>query len=244
MNHELAVILAGGLGTRLRSVVSDCPKALAPIQGKPFLHWLLSFLSRRGIGECLLLLGYKAEQIMEYCGDGRAWGLSINYSLEPAPLDKGGALRFALPQIHHDDFLFLNGDTILDVDIPSMFSTSRERGSHVLIGLRKGPSIERMDPVEIDGAGKVLRFGDVTIPADERGEWFVNGGVYVVKKHVVESLPEGRLSWEKQVLPTLLRKKQPVHSLQSRGYFIDIGVPEDYQRAQEEIPRFVASLKA
>ncbi|MDD2206104.1 MAG: nucleotidyltransferase family protein [Aminobacterium sp.] len=242
MKSELAVILAGGLGTRLRSVVSDRPKALALIGGKPFLHWLFLFLRQRGIGKCLLLLGYKADQIREYCQNGEPWGLSIEYSVEPEPLDKAGALRYALPSIQEDDFLFLNGDTLLDVDIESMFKESRHLDADVVIALRKWPSIERTDPVEIDEDKRVLRFGDSSIAAGDDGQWLINGGLYVVKRKVVEDLPEGRLSWEKDVLPALLERNAPVYAHEAEGFFVDIGVPDDYQKSQKNIPEFIVSL--
>ena len=114
---RLAVILAGGLGTRLRGVVSDVPKALAPIAGRPFLDWLLTMLSCRGITKILLLLGYGADKIMAFVEDGSKWNLKATYSLEKEPLDKGGALRNALPYIDERTFFFMNGDTLLDMDL-------------------------------------------------------------------------------------------------------------------------------
>ncbi|MDD2380039.1 nucleotidyltransferase family protein [Aminobacterium colombiense] len=244
MGDELAVILAGGLGTRLRRVVSDCPKSLAPIDGKPFLYWLFLFLRQKGIGQCVLLLGYKSEQIIEYCQNGEKWGLSIEYSLEPKPLDKGGALRYALPLIQKERFLFLNGDTLLDVNIEQMFHQSRKLDSDVLIALRKWPSIERTDPVEVDKQNRVLRFGNPSIKAGCDGHWLVNGGMYIVKRSILEPLPEGRLSWEKNVLPSLLNDGKDVYAFEAKGYFIDIGVPEDYEKSQMEIPQFINSLSS
>lgn len=105
-NERLAVILAGGLGTRLRGVVSNVPKALAPVAGKPFLDWLLTMLRRKGVDRVLLLLGYGAEKIMAFVGDGDKWNVKVAYSLEEELLDKAGALRNALPLIDERSFFF------------------------------------------------------------------------------------------------------------------------------------------
>jgi len=234
---DYAVILAGGFGTRLRSVVNDIPKALAPVGGKPFLFWLLSLLSARGVKRVLMLLGYGAKQISDYCGDGREWGLFIDYSVEDEPMDKGGALRFALDKIDASNFFFMNGDTFFDVDFSAMAKFHLERTSDLTIATRKWPSIDRTDPLEIDEKSRVISFGRKDLPPDHRGEWFINGGIYVVERELVEGLPCKRMSWEHELIPRFLNDGKALYAFSQDGkYFIDIGVPEDYHRAQESIP--------
>lgn len=237
---RLAVILAGGLGTRLRGIVSDVPKALAPIAGRPFLDWLLTMLSCRGITKILLLLGYGADKIMAFVEDGNKWNLKATYSLEKEPLDKGGALRNALPYIDERTFFFMNGDTLLDMDLDEMFDFHVNKRAKVTIAARPWKDLTRVDPLKVDEESKVVSFGEKNVPPEEGGFWLVNGGFYVVDRDIVEELPLRRLSWEKEVVPQLVRRGV-VYSFRSDGYFIDIGVPEDYFKAQREIPYILGS---
>lgn len=235
---KLAVILAGGLGTRLRKVVSDVPKSLAPIAGKPFLDWLLTLLRRKGIDEVLLLLGYGAEKIVGFVGNGSKWGIKTAYSIENEPLDKAGALRNALALINRPTFFFLNGDTLLDLDFDEMLEFHLGKKAKLTIAVRPWKDLSRVDPVKIGDNFKVTTFGVKDVPPEDDGLWLVNGGVYVVEKDVVERLPLKRLSWEATVIPDLV-EKGVVYAYVSRGYFIDIGVPDDYFRAQKEIPEIL-----
>lgn len=237
-NERLAVILAGGLGTRLRGVVSNVPKALAPVAGKPFLDWLLTMLRRKGVDRVLLLLGYGAEKIMAFVGDGDKWNVKVAYSLEEELLDKAGALRNALPLIDERSFFFLNGDTLLDLDYDEMLSFHLSKKAKLTIAVRPWKDLSRVDPVKVDENSKVISFGEKNIPPESDGFWLINGGVYVVEREIVEELPLRRLSWEAAVIPKLV-ENGVVYAYKSSGYFIDIGVPEDYFRAQKEIPEIL-----
>ena len=236
-NERLAVILAGGLGTRLRGVVSNVPKALAPVAGKPFLDWLLTMLRRKGVDRVLLLLGYGAEKIMAFVGDGDKWNVKVAYSLEEELLDKAGALRNALPLIDERSFFFLNGDTLLDLDYDEMLSFHLSKKAKLTIAVRPWKDLSRVDPVKVDENSKVISF-EKKYPSRKRGFWLINGGVYIVEREIVEELPLKRLSWEAAVIPKLV-ENGVVYAYKSSGYFIDIGVPEDYFRAQKEIPEIL-----
>ena len=244
MSGPLAVILAGGEGKRLRPVVSDVPKPLAPIAGRPFIHWLLDLLSFRGIKKALFLLGYKASDIISSCGDGSRWGIEISYSVEDEPLDKGGALRNAIPLIDAEDFLLMNGDTLLDVDYCRLLSFHRRMGAAITFAVRPWKDLSRVDPLDVDEGGRVKAFGGKNLMPKDDGSWLVNGGVYGVKRAVIERIPLRRISWEGEIIPALLSQGELLCALEVGGFFIDIGVPEDYARAQREIPAFVASLKS
>lgn len=237
-NGKLAVILAGGLGTRLRKVVSNVPKSLAPIAGRPFLDWLLTALCRKGVDEVLLLLGYGAEKIMAFVGNGSKWGIKATYSIEDEPLDKAGALRNALSLISRPTFFFLNGDTLLDLNFDEMLSFHLSKKAKLTIAVRPWKDLSRVDPVKIDDEFKITTFGVKDVPSEDDGLWLVNGGLYVVEKDVVEGLPLKRLSWEATVIPDLV-ERGVVYAYVSNGYFIDIGVPDDYFRAQREIPEIL-----
>ena len=228
----------------MRPVVSDVPKPLASIAGRPFIHWLLDLLSFRGVKKALFLLGYKASDIISSCGDGSRWGIEISYSVEDEPLDKGGALRNAIPLIDAEDFLLVNGDTLLDVDYCRLLSFHRRMGAVITFAVRPWKDLSRVDPLDVDEGGRVKAFGGKNLMPKDDGSWLVNGGVYGVKRAVVERIPLRRISWEGEIIPALLSQGELLCALEVDGFFIDIGVPEDYARAQREIPAFVASLKA
>lgn len=234
---DYAVILAGGFGTRLKAVVDHVPKALAPVGGKPFLFWLLSLLSARGIKRTMLLLGYEAEQIMEYCRDGEEWGISISFSVEDEPMDKGGALRLALDGIDADRFFFMNGDTFFDVDFDGMARFHLDKASDLTIATRKWANISRTDPLEIADDHRVISFGRKDLPPDSNGEWSINGGVYVVERSLLEHVPCRKISWEYELIPQFIDMGKALYAFPQEGrYFIDIGVPEDFYKAQGDIP--------
>ena len=242
---ELAVVLAGGEGTRLRSVVGDTPKSLAPVSGKPFLYWLFSVLRCYGVKRVLLLLGRGAEKITTYCENTDWPGLDFFYSTENSPLDKAGALRLALPLIKEEHFLFMNGDTLLEADLGGMARFHTQNRADVTFAVRKWPDISRSDTVGFDSGKRVFSFGDKRMDPDSEGMWPVNGGVYMVRRKALSGfLPEGRLSWESDVAPAMLRGNSRLFAYETDGYFIDIGVPDDYGRAQDEIPAYCQRIGA
>ena len=222
------IILAGGLGERLRHVVSDTQKVMAPIAGRPFLRYLLDWLTARGARRCVLAVGYRAEQIESYFG-GTYNGAEIVYSREETPLGTGGAIRQALAMCETQDAIVVNGDTYFGVDLPVLLQAHRETGAALTLSLKPMADFDRYGTVDLAEDGRVTGFHEKK-PVKAG---LINGGVYAVSKSVLSRLPEGRFSFEKEILEPL---KLATFGMISDGYFIDIGVPSDYFRAQTEIP--------
>jgi len=225
-----AILLCGGMGTRLRSVVSDRPKPMADICGKPFLQYLLEMLRDKGITEVIFALGYMGEMIEEYFQDGSAFGLKIAYSYEEEPLGTGGAIRNALPKILEEEVLVLNADTYFPMDYQGLLRFHQENDGDFSLATRVVPDISRYGAVRRDAAGRILvwneKLGDGGQPL--AGE--INGGIYVMKKSLIAEIPEGKQSLEQDCIPKWLSEGKRIFGLPFEGYFMDIGIPKDYQQ--------------
>lgn len=223
-----ALVLCGGLGTRLRSVISDRPKPMAPIGGKPFLHLLLASLVRKGVTDFVLATGFQGGQIEEYFGDGKAIGARIAYSLEETPLGTAGAIRLAEPLLH-GDFLVLNGDTFVGFDPVDLAGIKARTRAVTVMALRKVEDSSRYGSVTVDGTGRVRGFAEKGGPA---GAGLINAGVYLADRELLAQIEPGKaVSLEREVIPRLLDRG--IFGCETGGLFIDIGVPEDYHRAQD-----------
>jgi len=235
------VILAGGLGTRLRSVVQDVPKPMADIQGKPFLEYLLQLLIQNGYQNFLFLVGYKGDMIKNYFGDGSKFGVNIEYSSEAIPLGTGGALFNAWHKLS-DDFFLVNGDTFFDIQYEIMEDFVAGRNPELLIALRYSNDLSRYGIIEIDGSYKVISFSEKAQIQENQIDGYINGGVYFVNKKALEPFYEkyvnSPVSLENDILP-LLVKLCKVYGLPIGGKFIDIGIPEDYFSSQSIIPSII-----
>lgn len=240
------LILAGGLGTRLRSVFDSGPKSMAPIGDRPFLEYLLLQISRAGFHKLLLCVGYGQSQIEEWAGNGTKWGLRIRYSLEPEPRGTAGAVKLAADFIDNEAFVVLNGDSFLAVDLRKMVETHLESGAWATIALANVRDSTRYGTVVLTPQGQIEAFLEKSTAgaSDSSGGHLVNGGVYVFKKSVLNIVPELRaVSLEREIFPQLLAKG--VKGFISDGYFIDIGLPDDFRRAQTELPeRFQTGLSS
>lgn len=222
-----AVILAGGLGTRLRPVVDALPKSMAPMNGRPFLEFQIENLRSRGYTKILLLVGYRAESIVDHFGDGSAFGVNIAYSIEEGQLGTAGALKNAEAQLA-ESFLLLNGDTFLDLEYNELAERHRKRGSLLTMALVEVADAGRYGAVEMAGGERIVRFGEKCV----EGPGYINAGVYAMEKGIVRGLPSGRtISLEGETIPHLIAADEPVFGFVTRGYFIDIGTPESYQAA-------------
>ena len=224
-----AIILAGGMGTRLRSVIQDIPKPMAPIGETPFLTYLLDDLQQQGVRRVILSTGYKHEVVEEYYGS-RYKDLELVYSVEDSPLGTGGAIKKALQQINGTNALILNGDTMFRVDLQSMYQFHLESGSDFTLALKKMEDSQRYGVVET-ASNRVVRFREKA----ERKAGSINGGIYLLEKEVLlkKDLPE-KFSFEKDFMEAYFRELK-VMAFVSDGYFIDIGIPEDYAKAQQEL---------
>ena len=228
-----AVILAGGLGTRLRSVVSEVPKCMAPVDGKPFLQYMLEWMSRFDVSHVVLSVGYLREVIFAFI-DSREWPFEISYAVEEEPLGTGGGIRLALTKCREDRVIVLNGDTFFNVDLKALTFAAP-----VTLALKPMRDFDRYGAVDLAG-GLVTGFHEKTACT----EGLINGGVYaLVRSRLDLAFYPGRFSFEKDLLEPLAAARLVAGQVQE-GYFIDIGIPEDYTRAQRELPEIRAVLKA
>lgn len=227
-----AVLLAGGLGTRLRSVVNDRPKPMADVCGKPFLEYLILELKKHGITEVVLAVGYKGEMIEEYFGDGSELGVQISYSYEKEQLGTAGAIRNAAVYIRDPEFLVLNADTFYQAvyeDAVELFA--RQRLDMALV-LRRVPDVSRYGSVKLDGE-LITGFNE---KIEDAVPGVINGGIYLMKKEILKLIPAGqKASLENEIIPSMLKMGMRLGAVVNEGYFIDIGVPEDYYRFIDDV---------
>ncbi|WP_455015985.1 nucleotidyltransferase family protein [Oribacterium sinus] len=224
------ILLCGGMGTRLRSVVSDRPKPMADICGKPFLQYLLEMLRDKGITEVIFALGYMGEMIEEYFRDGSAFGLKIAYSYEEEPLGTGGAIRNALPKILEEEVLVLNADTYFPMDYQGLYHFHQENDGDFSLATRAVPDISRYGAVRRDAAGRILAWNEKLEDGGQPLAGEINGGIYVMKKSLIAEIPEGKQSLEQDCIPKWLSEGKRIFGLPFDGYFMDIGIPKDYQQ--------------
>ena len=222
-----AIILAGGLGTRLSKTVSDRQKVMAPVGGRPFLDYVIKYLVNNGFGRIVLAVSYHNEQIREYFGDCYE-GTKLLYSVENEPLGTGGAIKQALKFTVGNEVTVINGDTFFNTDIDALYNFRREHNAPVALAAKRMPDCTRHSTLKIAEDGRILDFAE----KKASGEGFINGGIYVIEKSASENFPEGKFSFEKEIL----EKREDIFALISDEYFIDMGVPEAYFRANTEVP--------
>jgi D-glycero-alpha-D-manno-heptose 1-phosphate guanylyltransferase len=224
-----AVILAGGLGTRLRSEIGEFPKVLAPVNGKPFLSFVLDYLQKNGIETVVLSVGYKAELIQQEFGDNYK-GLKLIYAIESSPLGTGGAMKLALEKNKAEMLFILNGDTFFDIDLKELENFHLQNKSTCTLALKKMKNVDRYGNVEIDAAGKILAFSEKKF----REEAVINGGIYCINRGILIHYPVNTpFSFETNYLENKPQAKNIFGKLFD-NYFMDIGVPEDYQQFQKD----------
>ena len=230
-----ALILAGGLGTRLRPVVADRPKPMAAVGDQPFLAYQIAFLRRFGIEHVVLCVGYRYQQIRDHFGDGADWGVRIDYSVEDRPLGTGGALKLAAPYLDGGAFLLLNGDSFFDIDLGALIR------AHAANRAREPRCLGTLALVEVQDA---RAYGTVVLDADQRIQCFdekadkmpvlpsfINAGIYALQNSVNEYVPAAvSVSIEREVFPAILADQQVLCGYPASGFFVDIGTPAGYDR--------------
>ena len=249
-----ALILAGGLGTRLRSLVSDRPKAMATVGDKPFLAHQLNFLKAQGITDIVLCVGYLHELVEEYFGNGRQWGVNLTYSVESAPLGTGGALKLA-QRFVDGTFLVLNGDSFFDVDLTALIAYHQQQravrgnghngngngngakgGNGRCLGtlaLATVPDASRYGAVELDKNQHIIKFAEKSAQ-QAPGDAQINAGVYVLEQDVLEMMPsDTKISIEREVFPAIMQSNSHLCGYVSAGFFVDIGTPTGYYQYLE-----------
>jgi D-glycero-alpha-D-manno-heptose 1-phosphate guanylyltransferase len=232
---EEAIILAGGLGTRLKEVVSDAPKSMALVNGRPFLEYQLDYLDRWGLNKVILSVGYHKEKIQDHFG-GQYKSLQIVYAVEEEPLGTGGAILNALQYVEGFATFILNGDTYFDVNLQRLDDFRRIKEADICLTMRFEIDPARFGLLEFDNNNRITDFFEKPAGLEEG---YINGGVYVVRRDYLLrfGLPE-KFSFEKDFLQKYYQTEE-IYGMRCFSYFRDIGVPEDYQKAIDEFKRLI-----
>jgi mannose-1-phosphate guanylyltransferase len=236
-----AVVLVGGEGTRLRPLTRTTPKQLLPVAGVPMLERLLAWLAGSGVDEVVLSLGYRPDAFSRAYPAGHWEGVRLSYAVEPEPLDTAGAVRFAAEHAGLDErFLVLNGDVLTDLDLAALVDFHARRQAAATITLTPVDDPSRFGVVPTDDRGRVLDFIEKPPPGQAPTN-YVNAGTYVLEPEVLEQIPVGRrVSIEREVFPGLADDGR-LYGWASDAYWLDMGTPEAYLRAQDDLLRGVRS---
>ena len=228
-----AIVLAGGLGTRLKHLLDDLPKPMAPVGDQPFLNYLLLYLKSEGIERVILSVGHRSKKIIEHFGN-KFNGLDIVYSIEETPLGTGGAIKKSLELCLQDHVFVVNGDTYFDISFDIMRKSFLNKGPSLLMALCNMNSADRYGTVEIDNEGRVIAFKEKAFKKPA----LINGGIYLIKTDMMSGidLPD-HFSFEKDIMERYLSALK-IMAIPFDNYFIDIGVPEDFYKAQLELPSY------
>jgi len=223
------IILAGGLGTRLQGVIGAYPNRMAPVNGMPFLHYLFVYLQQQKCTRVILSLGFKHEVITQWL-DTQTWPFDIDYVIEVEPLGTGGGILLAMEQAQEKDVLVLNGDTMFMVNLAEMLGFHQQQNAETTLALKEMHAFDRYGVVNTNDTGLIVSFEEKKYM--ERG--LINGGIYAINKKAFfdRDLLE-KFSFEKQYLELFLSEKH-FYGYRSEGYFIDIGIPEYYSKAQQD----------
>ena len=228
------MILCGGMGVRLRSVVSDRPKSMAEINGKPFLHYLLKQISNNGFKRVILCVGYKADLIENYFKD-KYLKLEIVYSKETEPLGTGGAVKLALPYAQSEYMMIMNGDSYINANLGRFVENSMSSKREASILITEVKNVARFGRIIFDDGHRILSFEE---KGQYNGEGYINSGIYLLKQNILREIPSNiKYSLEMELFPQLVKKRELSASLLN-GKFIDIGTPESYKKAEKNYSRF------
>jgi D-glycero-alpha-D-manno-heptose 1-phosphate guanylyltransferase len=226
------VVLAGGIGSRLKEIVSDVPKPMAPVRGRPFLEYLLSYWVKNNAQHIVLSVGYKYQKIMDYFGSSFN-EVPITYVIEHEPLGTGGALLKVLNEIRpKDEFILVNGDTLFLIDPLRIFDLHIKNNADLSMSLRQVDDAGRYHRICPDKAGKIIA---IEQPNKKVASGQINGGVYIVNPGLFSGYDydeNQNISFENEMLPALINKHN-IYGFSDGGDFIDIGIPEDFHKAQD-----------
>lgn len=239
-----AVLLAGGLGTRLKSVVNDRPKPMALIKDRPFMEYVVHELSRYGITDIIFAVGYKGSMVEDYFGDGSGFAeadgsgrLNIRYAYEEELLGTAGAIRNAGRLVTDEVFFVLNADTFYQIDYGRLLRIQKDMGLEMALVLREVQDVSRYGQAVLRD-GRLAGFNEKTTKALPGT---INGGVYLMSRKLMEEIPEGKVSLENDMIPHWLRQGRKLGGFVNDGYFIDIGIPEDYFRFIGDVEKGVVT---
>lgn len=222
-----AIILAGGLGTRLRETVPELPKSMAPVAGRPFLFYVINYLRSQEINRFIFSLGYQHELIEKYLAEQFST-LDYECSIETEPLGTGGAIQLSLQLAKDENILITNGDTVFKIDVNELYKVHMKNDSVCTIALKSMENSDRYGTVELDQKGKIKAFTEKKFNANG----LINGGFYILNKNKFsqQRFPE-KFSFEEEYLQ---KNKESIFGYIDHAYFIDIGIPEDYFRAETD----------
>lgn len=225
------IVLAGGLGTRLKSVVQDKPKCLADINGQPFLYYLCKYLEKYHCRKIVFSVGYKKEMVIDYMQSvQKDLSCEIEFAMEEEPLGTGGAILNALPFTETEDVFIVNGDTFFDVNLDKLYAFQKANMADCTLALKYMEIADRYGLVSVNKDESIVSFLEKKTGA----QGLINGGVYCLFKKAFESIPfPSKFSFEKEFLEQYITERN-LMGFQQDGYFIDIGIPEDYQKAHED----------
>jgi len=230
---KTAIILAGGLGTRLRGVVPDLPKPMALINNRPFLEYQMDYWIAQGIDKFILSVGYLKNIIIKHFGDEYK-GAKIEYAVEHKPLGTGGGLLLAAKDLTKP-FLVLNGDTFIEVDLNTLCKFHLDQQSEWTFSLFRTNQFDRYMGMDVSQNGKILALKSKV----KKSANLANGGVYLINPSALKLLDckiGNKTSLEDELLPRFISNGGVLFGVESRGIFIDIGIPEDYYRAKDILP--------
>lgn len=229
------IVLAGGLGTRLQGVIGSHPKCMAAVNNKPFLHYLFEYLQAQNCTRIILSLGFKHEVITEWL-QNETWPFSIDYVIEEEPLGTGGGISLAISKAKDENVVVLNGDTMFKVDLQELFAFHKKNNATTTLALKHMHDFNRYGTVKLDSQNHVSSFEE----KKQCNEGLINGGVYILNKQALQEkgLPE-KYSFEKDYLEAFVNENK-FYGFEDKGYFIDIGIPEDYMKAQEDFKTLFA----
>jgi len=238
MKVKEAIILAGGLGTRLRSAVPELPKCMAPVNDIPFIDFVLAYLQKEGITKFIFSLGYKSEVIIQHL-DEHYGSLNKSYVVEQEPLGTGGAIKLACTKATERNALIVNGDTLFDVNLSTLSSFHFNSQSHCSIALKEMKDFSRYGSIETNVDGAITMFKEKQYCS----EGFINGGIYLLNIEAFNKIKISEVfSFEKDFLEQHI-KQLHFFALPQNGYFIDIGIPEDYDAFKRHYLSFVQKIK-
>lgn len=220
------IILAGGKGTRLQSVVNDVPKCMAQVANIPFLQHLFDYLAKERFEHLILALGYKADIITDWLNT-QSYNFRVSYVVENDALGTGGAIQFAFPKVVSNQALILNGDTFFNINTDALYQSHGKNGADISMALKPMTNFDRYGTVNCDQKGRIIKFNE----KEQTDKGLINGGVYLVNKNIFSklNLPE-KFSFEKDILETQL-DRLTIYGEVFDKYFVDIGIPSDFEKA-------------
>lgn len=221
-----AIVLAGGFGSRLKAISGDVPKPMVEVNGRPFLYRLLEALEKSGCSRVVLSLGYQAQYIVDKLSTDNPVSIDIDWVIEDHPLGTGGAIKLAASKIQRSSFIVLNGDTFLDIDYSSFFE--RSKSSDLLISAINVKDVSRYGSLELDNNQKIIKFKEKGQP----GPGFINSGTYVIKRADILTYSKKEFSLETDFLQEY---EKNIDAFITDKYFIDIGIPEDFKKAERDL---------